>query len=249
MFKNICFFIIGVLACSATYSQTVNNVSAEEANVYQKIADVTLNVNEKEVKLSDLYHQSPLIIAQVFSRCSGICTPYLIQLKENLWQVRQQKQYRVLVFSFDPRDSEKDMLRLAKSYSLDKDSSWIFATTEQIELLNHSIGFQIYWDNNRFQYEHGVLLTGISKEGIIKRKLIGMRDAEAIGGMINEINETFVPSYPLPSQNSIFSCFNYDPASGKSKPGIGLFIMLMPILLSFLLVLFLGSSKKGLDQN
>lgn len=244
MFKNIYFSLIAVLTCSASYSQTLNDALAEEANVFQKIADVMLNVNEREVKLSDLYHQSPLIIAQIFSRCSGICTPYLIQLKENLWQARPQKEYKVLVFSFDPRDSEKDMLALAKSYSLDQDSNWMFATTEEIEVLNRSIGFQMYWEPDRLQYEHGALLTGVSKEGIIKKKLVGMRDAEAIGGMVNEINGVFIPSYPLPGHSSIFSCFNYDSASGKNKAGIGLLIMLMPILLSFLIVLFLARNKK-----
>lgn len=247
MFKNILFAAFAGFFCLAVNGQI--GISSEdrldaEANIYQKIADVSLQTNIEQVQLSQLYRQSPLIIAQVFTRCSGICTPYIIQLKESLQQLQSDKPYKVLVFSFDPQDKEENMADLAKRYQLESDTNWIFAATAQIEELTSSIGFTSAWDEARMQFDHEALLTGVNKEGIIKKKLVGMQNKQQLLSMVNEINNGFQPSFPLPNKNSFLSCFTYNEETGKSKPSIGLLVMLMPGVLTFLMVVTLAMVKK-----
>lgn len=246
MYKNIflCFFLI--LTRSLSWGLEGKEALSEEENIYQKIANVAITVKGREYPLSAFYSKNPIIIAQIFTRCTGICMPFLLQLKTNLQFIQTGKSYKILVLSFDPRDSESDMQQLAETFSLQNDSNWIFATTDEIETLNNSTGFRALWDSSSLQYSHEALLTGINSEGIIKKKLIGMKNREAISNLISEINHGFIPSYSIPGQNSMLNCFNYDPVSGKNKPGIGFLIMAVPALATFLLVLLLGYLSKRL---
>lgn len=245
MFKNILQTTCLILGCCFGIEATAiaeNRLDPEE-NIYQKIADVSLEIEGEQVQLSTLYRQQPLIIAQIFTRCSGICTPYIIQLKESLRQINSEKPYKVLVFSFDPRDQGQDMLHLSERYQLQNDTNWIFATTDQIEVLTNSIGFTSDWDETRQEFEHEALLTGINKMGIIKKKVIGMNNIRGLTALIHENNNGFEPSYPLPGKNSFLSCFDYDPETGKTKPGVGLLLILVPGVLTFGTIIFLGSKK------
>lgn len=246
MFKNILQTTCLILGCCfgiETAAFAENPLDPEE-NIYQNIADVTLEIEGEQVQLSSLYRQQPLIIAQIFTRCSGICTPYIIQLRESLWQINSTKPYKVLVFSFDPRDSEEDMFDLAKRYHLEKDTNWIFATTADIAALTEAIGFRSDWDVGKQEFEHEALLTGVNKMGIIKKKVIGMNNIRGLSALINEINNGFEPSFPLPGKNSFLSCFDYDPETGKTKPGVGLLLILVPGVLTGGTVLFLSLKRK-----
>lgn len=57
--------------------------------------------------------------------------------------------------------------------------------------------------------------------------------------MLKEINNEFIVSYPLPRKNMLFSCFTYNPTTGKSELSIGLLVMLAPALITFIIVLSL----------
>lgn len=246
MLKNFLLAAGLILLCIFGFGSTAmagNRLNAEE-NVYSKIANVTLKVEGEQLSLSTLYRQQPLIIAQVFTRCSGICTPYIIQLRESLWQISSDKPFKILVFSFDPRDGEEDMADLARRYQLENDSNWIFAATDQIETLTRSIGFTSDWNESMQEFEHEPLLTGINRVGIIKKKLIGMKNIRGLTSMINEINNGFEPSFPLSDKNRMLSCFEYDPETGKTMPGIGLLLILVPATLTFITVIFMSVFSK-----
>ena len=145
------------------------------------------------------------------------------------------------------------MLFLSQRLNLDNNKQWIFATTTDIQKLNQSVGLNSIWNNDRAQYDHDALLAGINKEGYITKKLIGIRDRQDLRLLIRSVNGIFSPSYRLPNNNQLFSCFNYDPQTGKSTPGLGIFVLALPAIITLFMVVGISygarqkriSAKKG----
>ncbi len=241
MFKNIVFTIITIGFCIKGNAQTVSAEVKEERNIYEKIYDAPLNVaGKQQLSLHELYNEKPLLLALVFTRCSGVCNPFLLQLKENLQFRTKDNSFNVLVLSFDPRDSIKDMNLLAKKFDLENNKQWFFAVTDSITKLNQSISFNPVWDSVINQYDHDALLVGINSEGYITKKLIGIRRGHDMDLLIASVNNVFSPTYRLPSKNLLFSCFNYDPKTGKNKLGLGLIFIALPAVLTVLMLIFIS---------
>lgn len=209
----------------------------EEQNIYEKIYNANLQLADGELTtLRQLNSKSPLIVTLVFTRCSGVCYPLLLQLDEQLKSAKED-QYDVLVVSFDPRDSQTDMLNMAKMFELDNNKNWYFATTDSINSLTKSVGFNPIWSDSAKQFDHNAFLIGINSTGYITKKLIGMRGTKELDKLIYSINSGYSVTYRLPTESSLFSCFNYDPVTGKSTPGMGLiFIALPPIIALIILI-------------
>ncbi len=241
MYKGILFFIIACLGFTDAISDpgTGYNLS-EEKGLYAKIADVPLNTGSGNIRLPELYQQTPVMLAFIFTRCTGICNPFLLQLKDNLESLQSKEKFKVVVVSFDPTDSLSDLNKIAFRFGLQNNDQWIFATTPQISKLINSAGFYPVWDSSRQQFDHDALLVGIDKEGLITKKLIGLRDAKSLQWMIRSIGDEFMLSYPLPRENMLFSCFSYDPITGKKSPSYGLLFLILPAILTILLLVWLA---------
>lgn len=244
MFKNNVFILVTVL--SFFYSaDVVGQADAsgwkEESNVYEKVYDARLSgTNLNSTSLYQIVSQNPTILALIFTRCTGICDPFLLQLKEDLQFEINQKKVSIVVISFDPRDTREDMHLFAERFGLNNDKHWIFAVTDGICNLNKSIGFNPVWDSTRNQYDHDALLVGINREGYITKKLIGLRNQHELKLLINSINDVFVPTYRIPNKNILFSCFNYNSKTGKNTPGLGLLFIAIPAAVTFLILFFIN---------
>jgi len=241
MYKNHVFILVAVV--SLFYSANVIGHAdtsgwKEESNIYEKVYDAPLKINsQNSATLYQIVRQNPTIIAFIFTRCTGVCNPFLLQLKENLQFETNHKKFTVVVISFDPRDTRGDMNLLAKRFGLNNDKQWIFGVTDSIGALNKSVGFNPVWDSIRNQYDHDALLVGVNTEGYITKKLIGLRNQHDLELLINSINDIFAPTYRLPNQNHLFSCFNYNAKTGKNTPGLGLLFIALPAVIT-LLILF-----------
>lgn len=246
MFKNIILTIITISFCINVNAQTVSTDVKEETNIYEKIYDAPLNVAEqRQMPFHELYSQKPLLLAFVFTRCSGVCNPFLLRLKENLQLRAKDNSFNVLVMSFDPRDSIRDMNLLAQRFDVENNKQWIFAVTDSITKLNQSISFHPVWDSIRNQYDHDALLVGINTEGYITKKLIGIRQGHDLDLLIASVNNIFSPTYRLPNKNLLFSCFNYDPKTGKNKLGLGLLFIALPTVLTVILLIAISYFVRG----
>lgn len=246
MLKSIfsLFYLLGLLSGNALFAQGNYNLT-EESNLFTPVADVDLATDgNKSFKLSEIYQGSPVILTFVFTRCAGICSPLLLHIKENVRILNPKENFKIVVVSIDPEDTPEDMAKYSTLYSLHEDKRWIFATTPQIEELNTSVGFAPILDSLSGQYEHEALLVGLNEEGYIVRKQIGIRSTDELHSLLKEINNEFILSYPLPRENMLFSCFTYDPATGKKSPSIGLLILLLPAVLTLILLLIITTIKR-----
>lgn len=217
---------------------------SEEENINTKIADIQLNTSNGRMVLSNMYNTSPVLIALVFSRCTGICSPFLLQLSDNLRTLQLKANFKVLVVSFDPADSASDLEKMDERFGVHKKGDWTFATTKQIDELNSSVGFRPIWDSVRKQFDHDALLVGVNENGYITKKLIGLRGIRDLKMMIQSVHNEFIPSYPLPQKNNLLSCFSYDPATGKRKLSFGLLILILPVVVTGILILWLAIRSK-----
>lgn len=235
MFKDIILTIVTLSFSIAAHAQTASTGLEEEVNIYEKIYDTPLDIaGKQQSRIHELYSGKPLLLALVFTRCTGVCNPFLTQLGENL-QFKGNS-FNVLVLSFDPRDITKDMELMAARLGLKNKKQWMFGTTNRIEKLTQSIGFTPVWDSLRNQYDHDALLVGINSEGYITKKLLGIRQGHDLDLLIASVNNIYSPTYRLPNKNMLFSCFNYDPVTGKNTPGLGLLFIALPSILTILLL-------------
>lgn len=238
MLKNIILTLLSISFCSFLNAQTTSSSAKEESNIYEKIYDAPLAiVGEQQISFQELYARKPLLLALVFTRCSGVCNPFLLQLKESIQLRIKDSSFNVLVLSFDPRDSIRDMEMLAQRFQVEDDSQWVFGVTDSISELNQSISFYPVWDSLSNQYDHDALLVGINREGYITKKLIGIRQGHDLDLLIASVNNIFSPTYRLPNKNMLFSCFNYDPKTGENKLGLGLLFIALPAVLTVLLLI------------
>ena len=244
MYKGLLTCLTAVAIASPTGAQPVSDNLAEEQGLYTPIADIQLRTTSAEFRLSELYARQPVLVALIFTRCTGICNPFLLELSEHMRALDPKEKFEVLVVSFDSRDSNADMERYARLFNLERAERWVFATTDQIDELNRSVGFLPTWDSTRQQYDHNALLVGVNGNGYITRKMEGIRDRKDVESMIKTIDGEFIPSYPLPREGVLFSCFTYDPVTGVRKPSFGLLILLVPAMLTLMLLLWLGMKSR-----
>lgn len=245
------YIMLLVFIVSAPSLMAQKNVFSEEKNIYDQIADIKLTTLSGQKSLSEIYGASPVLLALVFTRCTGVCNPFILRLYEDLKILRTDDKYTVLVMSFDPRDNIDDMKHFARRYGLQDNDQWIFGVTNQIAKMNNLIAFYPQWDEAKQQFDHEALLTGINREGYIIKKLTGIRHQADLALMLKEINGRFIPSYPLPTANTSFSCFTYNPTTGENTPSVGLIVLMSPLFITLLIVfiVFLGAQGQRIKKG
>jgi protein SCO1/2 len=188
-----------------------------------------------------------VLLTLVFTRCAGVCSPYLRALHAADAQLGAPSDLRRVVLSFDPRDTVEDMRQTAAHMGIAGSSDWIFgvATPEDIGRVTRAAGFWFAWDAAREQFDHPAMLVAI-REGRVVRLLVGGTvTAARLAEVLHEARGQFVASYPLPGQVR-FRCFEYDPATGRSTLGWGATLLLVPaaVAASGTLLLF-GRRQRG----
>jgi cytochrome oxidase Cu insertion factor (SCO1/SenC/PrrC family) len=182
--------------------------------------------------LSELWAERPVFVTLVFSRCAGICSPYLGLLKKTVEQVGASgDRYQMVVISFDLRDRPEDLLALARHHGLEADRGWTFAApTSQDELtaLCQALDFDFRWDKERQQYNHPAITVAL-RAGKFARISVGEEISPGrFKEMLADARGEFVPIYPVPGRRgALFRCFDYDPQRGFT-PNWGMLILVFP---------------------
>jgi len=176
----------------------------------------------KSVRLGDYFGKKPVLIAPVYYECPMLCTMTLDGLVRTLkpLQPTAGKDFEVIVFSFDPRETpalaaKKRTVYLEKYGREDAAPGWHYLTGDEasIKALAQAIGFRYMWDEATKQFAHASAIMLATPQGQLSKYFYGLdyssRDlrlglTEASENKIGGIAETL-----------LLLCYHYDPASGK----------------------------------
>jgi cytochrome oxidase Cu insertion factor (SCO1/SenC/PrrC family) len=183
-------------------------------------------------RLSELWGERPVLVTFVFSRCAGICSPYLGLLKKTVKQVGSSgDRYQMVVISFDARDRPEDVLALAKHHGLETDRGWTFAvpaSPEELMALCQSLDFDFRWDEQRQQFNHPAITVALRAGKFVRLSVGEEISPRRFKEMVADAWGEFVPVYPVPGQRgALFRCFDYDPERGFT-PNWGMLILIFP---------------------
>jgi protein SCO1/2 len=205
----------------------------EDRLLYGVVPDVTLTTSEgRTVRLRDVAGGRPVLLTFVFTRCAGVCSPFL-----RSWRAAErsptQPDYLRVALSFDPRDTPADMATLADHLALDaaERDNWMFAVAERDEVrrLAEATGFWWEWDPVRQQFDHPAMIAGL-RDGRLVRLLVGGSITSArLDELTREASGRFVASYPLPGRVR-FRCVEFDAATGRVTLSWGFALLLLPPL-------------------
>jgi protein SCO1/2 len=230
--------VLGLTAAAALLAGTAAGQAADPGRpdearlVYRSVPDVRILTAEGEQSLRALSAGRPLLVGLVFTRCAGVCSPFVGSLKAAVGAVGGAgRDYRVLLLSFDPRDTADDMEALAARHGLRAADGWVlgWAAPGEVRALADAIGFWWRWDEGRGQFDHPALVAAV-RDGRLQRLLVGadvgpVRLQEAL----RDAAGRSAGAYPLPGR-VLFRCFDYDPATGRLRLDWGLLVLGFPAL-------------------
>jgi protein SCO1 len=172
----------------------------------------------------------PLLLALVFTRCAGVCSPFLASWRAADRWLSSRGPVRRLILSFDPRDSAADMAAFARHFDLENNQQWTFAIADpdDVRRLAAATGFWYDWDESRQQFDHPAMLAAV-RDGRVIRLLVGGTVGPArLDELMREASGEFVPSYPLPGRIP-FRCVQYDARTGRVALDWGFLLLLLPV--------------------
>lgn len=205
----------------------------------------------------------PTILALVYYRCPGLCSPLLQGVAEvtdrlsSSGDMEAGKDYNIVTVSFDTRDNyltaaEKKSNYLSSMQKRIPDDSWRFLSGDSVNIakLTDAVGwkFQKQPDGN---YAHGSAIMVLSPDGKIVRYLFGVTYLPLDVKMsLIEASEGKVE----PSINKLMQmCYSYDPAGRKYvfnvTKVVGIGMVLFVVVLFLVLVLRKKTEKIPLAKT
>jgi cytochrome oxidase Cu insertion factor (SCO1/SenC/PrrC family) len=225
----------------------------EESRLFgREVPDVGLRFADGgNGRLSDLWTERPVFVTLVFSRCAGICSPYLGLLKETVERVGScGDRYQMVVISFDVRDNPEDVRALAEYHGLESDPGWTFAvptSSKELAALCQSLDFDFRWDEQRQQFNHPAITVALRAGKFVRLSVGEEISPRRFKDMLADAWGEFVSMYPEPGRRgALFRCFDYDPERGFS-PNWGMLIIIFPSVaaLSLAAVIFKAARLVG----
>lgn len=195
------------------------------------LPDVTLTTaNGAQVRLSEVGRGRPLLLAFVFTRCGGVCSPFLRSWRAADLSVAHPSAFHRLVLSFDSRDSAADMAALAEHVGAERDADWTFAVAAPADVrqLAEATGFWYDWDEASQQFDHPAMVAGIRDRRLVRLLVGGVVSSGRLAELVREVSGEFVASYPLPGRIR-FRCLQFDENTGRVTLDWGFALLLVPV--------------------
>ena len=235
-----------------SFGQPSQEPPNEERLIYKLTPDVSITTSSGVQNLSAIWHQKPVLLTMIFSRCARVCSPFLRSLKSAVSDAGGLgTDYRVVVLSFDPQDNLVDMQSVAAELGMTSNPDWIFgvASPSDIRRLATAVGFWFQWDPSSSQFDHPSLVAAIDRGRLVRLLAGASVPSASLREVVQELRGKFVSSYALAGKVA-FRCFEYDPNSGRYSLDWGLALMLLPgtcaiLATAWLFLLLPASRKKG----
>jgi protein SCO1/2 len=204
---------------------------SEERLLNAPVPDIWLTtVTGTRVKLSQIAARGPLVLTFVFTRCAGVCSPFLMSWRTADRVLGRQAPYARLVLSFDPRDTEADMSALARHLDLQASDHWTLAVGDpgEVRRLAEAVGFWWDWNESRQQFDHPAMLVGVRDGRLVRLLVGGSVNPARLDELVREVSGEFVQSYPLPGR-ILFRCVQFDAVTGRVTLDWGFGLLFVPV--------------------
>jgi cytochrome oxidase Cu insertion factor (SCO1/SenC/PrrC family) len=226
-------FMLTCAAAAATAQPVVSRdvPPGEERLLNAPLPDIWLTTARgARVRLSEIALRRPLVLTFVFTRCAGVCSPFLKAWQTADRALGREGTYSRLVLSFDPRDTAADMSALARHLALQENDDWTFAVSDpnDVRRLAGAIGFWWDWDESRQQFDHPAMLAGIRESRLVRLLVGGLVSSARLDELVREVSGEFIRSYPLPGRVP-FRCVQFDAATGRMTLDWGFALLLVPV--------------------
>jgi cytochrome oxidase Cu insertion factor (SCO1/SenC/PrrC family) len=203
----------------------------EERYVSAQLPNIALTTSTgTPTDVQSVAHGRPLLLAFVFTRCTGVCSPFLMSWRAADQQISRRADVARLVLSFDPRDTPADMAEVAHHLRADADPGWTFGVAAPVDVrrLTETVGFWYEWDQSRQQFDHPAMLAAVRDGHLVRLLIGGTVTSGRLDEFVREATGEFIPSYPLPGR-ARFRCFQYDARSGRITLDWGFGLLLIPV--------------------
>ncbi|MFO0617853.1 MAG: SCO family protein [Polyangiaceae bacterium] len=189
----------------------------------------------------------PLILVLAYYRCPMLCSMVLNGMTKAIRGMvkRPGADYRVLVVSFDPKDTTRVARDKRSNYVADlppaeSDVAWFeFATgkEDQVRRIADAVGFRYKWVEETQQYAHASGIFVVTPKGKLSQALTGIEFAP--GEVDRAIVDADKETWHSPIKSVLLYCFTYDAKHGKYVPavmnimklGAGITVLAVTILL------------------
>ena len=186
--KKLCLVIFSLLIPSAIMAQGLERTyqpDEPQIGIFERLDEyVPLNI-ELVNELGQLYTleqlvDKPTVIALVYYRCPGICSPFMESMAEvvNRSDLIIGQEYQILSISFDPREGPELARTNRNNYHhlINKEidpEGWRFfvADSANIKRITEAVGFK--YKRTGFDFLHTSAMIFITKDGKITRYLHG----------------------------------------------------------------------------
>jgi cytochrome oxidase Cu insertion factor (SCO1/SenC/PrrC family) len=237
------------MAAAATAQSVVSRDGppSEERLLNTPVPDIWLTTaTGTRVRLSQLAAAKPLVLTFVFTRCAGVCSPFLMSWRAADRALGRQGAYSRLVLSFDPRDTLPDMSALGRHLALQASDDWTLAVgdPDEVQRLAEAIGFWWDWDDDRQQFDHPAMLAGIRAGRLVRLLVGGTVNRARLDELMREVSGEFVQSYPLPGR-VLFRCVEFDAATGRVTLDWGFALLLVPVAATGITTFVMFSAGAG----
>ncbi len=175
-----------------------------------------------EVRLGDLFHGKPVVMAPVYFECPMLCTLTLNGLLKAARAVRPTAgpDFTVVAFSINPKDTPALAAAKRESYAKGynrpgSDGGWRFltGTPESIATLSRALGFTYVYDAATGQYGHASALAVLAKDGKIVRGLDGPEfEPKDLKLALIEAAEGRIGT---PIEKALMYCYSFDGSTGR----------------------------------
>jgi len=218
MARLLLVLLLGAAVYPASAEEGV--VGMNERLGAQVPADLGLRDEEgREVRLGDLLDR-PTILALVYFRCAGICSPLLNSLGEVIERtgLRPGTDFRVLAVSFDDRDDPALARAKRRNYLAGRSpgfppEAWRFLTGDAAatKRLADAVGFGFRREGEDFV--HPAVLTVLSPGGKITRYLYGVTflPFDVKMAVVEASQGRAVPT----ASRILQVCYSYDPGARR----------------------------------
>lgn len=221
----------------------------EAASVYREVPEVPIRLSDgREAKLSDLWRERPLLMTLVFSRCAGVCSPFLGTLRSLAEdEGGGGTDYNLLALSFDSRDEPADLAAMAEAAGASGKPGWHFAVAprEAIDRLTAFLDYRTQWNESTGQFDHPATMIAIDEGHVVRVVTGGALSPARFREVTAELAGGFVSIYPLQADVR-FRCFEFG-RDGKPRPSWGMLLLVCPVVgaLALVAAIFLPRPHQG----